>query len=48
MLKRNDGTYGHITLVNALNRVYTVVDEEDNTEDFSDVHEMVKAGWVLD
>ncbi|AEF86612.1 hypothetical protein TREPR_0623 [Treponema primitia ZAS-2] len=48
MLKRNDGTYGHITLVNALNRVYTVVDKDENVEYYSDVHEMVKAGWVLD
>jgi hypothetical protein len=47
-LKRNDGTFGHISVGNAFKHNYLVVDNDDKTESFLTVQDLTKAGWVLD
>lgn len=47
-LKKNDGSSGVISLENALNHVYHVVDDDGNAETFSTVDDLIEAGWVLD
>lgn len=48
-MKRDDGTFGYISLTDALNYKYNVhKDESDSVEYYKSVSEMIKAGWVLD
>jgi hypothetical protein len=47
-LKREDGTFGHIELNDALSKTYRVIDKDGNVEFFSTAHDLTNAGWVLD
>jgi hypothetical protein len=48
-MKRNDGTYGYISLSDAISYKYNVhKDKEDTIEQYNNVSEMIKAGWVID
>jgi hypothetical protein len=48
-MKRSDGSFGFILLTDALKHKYSVhYDELESIESYSNVSEMVEAGWVLD
>ena len=48
-LKKSDGTFGYITLDNALKHKYLVVNYDTEEEElFNNPSDLTDAGWVLD
>ena len=47
-MKREDGSFGHIELKDALSNKYIVVSENGEIEYFRNVYELTRAGWALD
>jgi hypothetical protein len=47
-MKREDGSFGHIELSDALNHNYKIVSENGKIEFFRSVYDLTNAGWALD